>query len=218
MNPSATRSLSDSLAGGLTEDSEVLAKKRKIDEDIRNLYEDFGTVLDDYEETEYGEEDCEEDEGQEEEEGHEEEEDYEEDYHCSDLECSSEDGSDCEYCDGEVEYQCEAEEEEEEDYEEDEEEEFDQYSEDEDYDQGVKEDRIDKVHDETKEKGNEQDLSNDKHGIEDVKDVAEEKEPVKTNKELIWHPLFKPDAPTVILLSNDGQKLSVDRHLLSSHR
>jgi hypothetical protein len=195
MNPSATRSLSDSLAGGLTEDSEVLAKKRKIDEDIRNLYEDFGTVLDDYEETEYGEEDCEEDEGQEEEEGHEEEEDYEEDYHCSDLECSSEDGSDCEYCDGEVEYQCEAEEEEEEDYEEDEEEEFDQYSEDEDYDQGVKEDRIDKVHDETK-----------------------EKEPVKTNKELIWHPLFKPDAPTVILLSNDGQKLSVDRHLLSSHR
>jgi hypothetical protein len=218
MNPSATRSLSDSLAGGLTEDSEVLAKKRKIDEDIRNLYEDFGTVLDDYEETEYGEEDCEEDEGQEEEEGHEEEEDYEEDYHCSDLECSSEDGSDCEYCDGEVEYQCEAEEEaEEEECEEDEEEEYDYYS-DEDYGQGVNEDRVDKVHDEGKEKGNEQDLSNDKHGIEDVKDVAEEKEPVKTNKELIWHPLFKPDAPTVILLSNDGQKLSVDRHLLSSHR
>jgi hypothetical protein len=218
MDPSATRSLSDSLVGGPTANSEVLAKKRKIDEDIKNLYEDFGTVMDDYEETEYGEEDREEDEGQEEEEDHEEEEDYEEDYHCSDLECSSEDGSDCEYCDGEVEYQYEAEEEaEEEDCEEDEEEECDYYS-DEDHGQGVKEDKVDKVHDEEKEKGNEQDFSKGKHGIEDIKDVAPEKETVKTNEELIWHPLFKPDAPAVVLLSNDNQKLSVDRHLLSSHR
>jgi hypothetical protein len=33
-----------------------------------------------------------------------------------------------------------------------------------------------------------------------------------------WHPLFKPDAPKVILLSNDNQKLCVDRHTLSTHR
>ena len=217
MNPSATRPLFDSLSGGATADSEVLAKKRKIDEDIKNLYEDFGTVIDDYEETEYGEEDYEEEKYHEEEEGdHDEEEDYEEDYHCSDLECSSEDGSNCEYCNGEVEYQREVEEEaEEEDCEEVEEEEYDYYS-DEDYGRGVNEDRVDKVHDE--EKGNERDLSKDKHGMENVKDLAAEKETVKENEELTWHPLFKPDAPTVVLLSNDGQKLSVDRHLLSSHR
>jgi hypothetical protein len=84
MKSNTTRPLSDSLADDCTAESEVIAKKRKIDEDIKNLYEDFGIAMDDYEETEYGEEDYEE-----------EEEDCEEDYHCSDLECSSEDGSDC---------------------------------------------------------------------------------------------------------------------------
>ena len=84
MHSKPTRRLSDSLAGDSTANSDQLAKKRKIDEDIRNLYEDFGTVMDNYEETEYGEQDYEE-----------EEEDFQEDYYRSDLECSSEDGSDC---------------------------------------------------------------------------------------------------------------------------
>jgi hypothetical protein len=33
-----------------------------------------------------------------------------------------------------------------------------------------------------------------------------------------WHPLFKPESSRIILLSNDGIKLSVEKDLLSSYR
>jgi hypothetical protein len=202
MNPSATRSLSDSLVGDPTANSEVLAKKPKIDEDIKNLYEDFGTVMDDYVETEYGEEDYEE-----------EEEDCEEDYHCSDLECSSEDGSDCcVMCNGDFPM---------EDGEEDE----DGIDEGDDYDQDEEEDENSESEDGEKKNGKSEATVKEKD--DNAKDgegaakAIEDREGEKERDEVIeaeWHPLFEPDAPTVVLLSNDNQKLSVERHLLSSQR
>jgi hypothetical protein len=204
MNPSATRPLSDSLAGDLTADSEVLAKKRKIDEDIKNLYEDFGTVMDDYEETEYGEED------------YEEEEDCGEDYHCSELGCSSDDGSDdcCAICNGDFPIEESQDEEDE-----------DEIDEGDDYDQ-----------DEDEDENSESEVGENKNGKSEVpvtekddnaKDgegaaKAIENESGETGRDEVieagWHPLFKPDAPRVILLSNDNQKLCVNRHTLFSHR
>jgi hypothetical protein len=203
MNPSATRSLSDSLVGDPTANSEVLAKKRKIDEDIKNLYEDFGTVMDDYEETEYGEEDYEE-----------EEEDCEEDYYCSDLECSSRDGSDCcAMCNGDFPIEESQDEEDE-----------DGIDEGDDYDQDDDEEETN--HDEDNEKIEESeakvDEKVDKIGDGEGAAKAVEDEGGEPKRDAVvepaWHPLFRSDAPRVVLLSNDNQKLCVYRHTLSSHR
>jgi hypothetical protein len=204
MKSSTTRSISDSLADDPTANSEVLAKKRKIDEDIRHLYEDFGTVMDDYEETAYGEEDYEE-----------EEEDYEEDYYCSDLECSSEDGSECcVMCNGDFPIEESQDEEDE-----------DGIHEGDDYDQDEEEDENGESEDGEKKNGKSEATVKEKD--DNAKDgegaakAIEDREGEKERDEVIeagWHPLFEPDAPTVVLLSNDNQKLSVDRHLLSSQR
>jgi len=203
MNPSATRPLSDSLSGGATADSEVLAKKRKIDEDIRNLYEDFGTVIDDYEETEYGEED------------YEGGEDCGEDYHCSELGCSSEDGSDdcCAVCNGDFPLEDGQEEEDEDgigegdDCTQDEDEEESEHDEDNgkiEKSEAEVDEKVDKIRD----GGGAAKAVEDEGGEPKRDDVVE----------LAWHPLFRSDAPRVILLSNDNQKLCVYRHTLSSHR
>jgi hypothetical protein len=204
MKSSTTRSISDSLADDPTANSEVLAKKRKIDEDIRHLYEDFGTVMDDYEETAYGEEDYEE----------EEEEDCEEDYHCSDLECSSEDGSDCcAMCNGDFPIEESQDEEDE-----------DGIDEGDDYDQDDDEEETN--HDEDNEKIEKSEAKVDEK-VDKIRDgegaaKAVEDEGGEPKRDAVaepaWHPLFRSDAPIVVLLSNDNQKLCVYRHTLSSHR
>jgi len=203
MNPSATRPLSDSLSGGATADSEVIAKKRKIDEDIRNLYEDFGTVMDDYEETEYGEED------------YEGEEDCGEDYHCSDLGCSSEDGSDdcCAVCNGDFPMEDSQEEEDEDGIDE-----GDDYTQDEDEEESEHDEDIGKIEKSEAEVDEKVDEIRDGEGASKaVKNQDRQTEMVEVD-EPTWHPLFRSDAPRVILLSNDNQKLCVYRHTLSSHR
>jgi hypothetical protein len=55
MKSTATRSRPGTETEDANSDSAMIAKKRRLDKDLRNLYEDFGTVMDDYEETEYGE-------------------------------------------------------------------------------------------------------------------------------------------------------------------
>ena len=42
--------------------------------------------------------------------------------------------------------------------------------------------------------------------------------PTITSELKEWHPLFRQDAPKVVLLSNDNQKLCVDKSTLSNHR
>jgi len=198
MNPSATRPLSDSLSGGATADSEVLAKKLKIDEDIRNLYEDF--VMDDYEETEYGEED------------YEGEEDCGEDYHCSDLGCSSDHGSDdcCAICNGD--FPIEESQDEEDD---------DGIDEGDDTDQDGEDDGHSRSEDEEKSeapvKEKDDSAKNSEGAAKAIEDREGDTERDEVN-EAPWHPLFKPDAPRVILLSSDNQRLCVNRHTLSCHR
>jgi len=200
MNPSATRPLSDSLSGGATADSEVIAKKRKIDEDIRNLYENSGTVIDDYEETEYGEED------------YQGGEDCGEDYHCSDLGCSSEDGSDdcCVVCNGE--FPMEDSHDEEDD---------DGIDEGDNSDQDGDEDGNSHSEDDEKSKAPVKEKDDSAKNSEGAAKAIEDREGDTERDEVNeapWHPLFKPDTPRVILLSSDNQKLCVNRHTLSSHR
>jgi len=184
MNPGATRPVSDSLAGDLTAGSEVIAKKRRIDEDIRNLYEDFGIVMDDYrgmdedirdlyeevgivmddyQETEYGEDDYEEDED-----GIDEGDDDDQD----EEECMNSQCQDGEKKDGKSEA-------------------------------AVKEND-----------DNDKDGEGPARAIDDKDEGTAREEAI----DAAWHPLFRPDVPKVILLSNDNQKLCVDRHILSSHR
>lgn len=201
MNPSATRPLSDSLSGGATADSEVLAKKLKIDEDIRNLYEDF--VMDDYEETEYGEED------------YEGEEDCGEDYHCSELGCSSEDGSDdcCAVCNGDFAMEDGQEEEDEDGIDE-----GDDCTQDEDEEESEHDEDNGKI-EKSEAEGDKKD-DNNKDGEGAAKAVENQDRETETDEvdEPAWHPLFKPDVLRVVLLSNDNQRLCVNRQTLSSHR
>ena len=184
MSPGATRPVSDSLAGDLAADSGVIAKKRRIDEDIRNLYEDFGIVMDDYQgtdedirnlyaevgivmddyqETEYGEDDYEEDED-----GIDEGDDYDQD----EEECMN---SQCQ--DGE--------------------------QKDEKSGAAVKENS-----------DNDKDWEGPAKAIDDKDGGTAREEAI----DVAWHPLFRPDVPRVIILSNDNKKLCVDRHILPSHR
>jgi hypothetical protein len=55
---------------------------------------------------------------------------------------------------------------------------------------------------------------------EQVNDDADEDlpEPEKVQDEPTFHPLHNEDAPRITLLSNDGQKFSVDREILSTNR
>jgi len=210
MNSSATRRLSNSLAGDSTANSDQLAKKRKIDEDIRNLYEDFGTVMDDYEESEYGEEDYE----NEEEDYEDEEQDCEEDYHCTDLECSSEDGSDCcAMCNGDFPMEDGEDEEDEDGIDE-----RDDYDQDDDEEETGHEEDNEKI--EKSEAKVDEKVDKIRDGDGAAKAVEDEGgEPKRDDVvEPAWHPLFRSDAPRVVLLSNDNQKLCVYRHTLSSHR
>lgn len=203
MNSGIDRPRSPTRTAGLEPNSAVLAKRRRLNEDIKNLYEDFGTVMDEYEETDYEEEIYEET-------------DYEqeEDYHCSD--CSSEDGSDCcMVCNGDFLMQTEDEDDEDED----------QIDEDDDYDQdedveGEESEGGDAKKDNTAARVKEDRRDNEKDGGKAVgttgQDVGDSE--VTEVVEPVWHPLFKPDIPKVVLLSNDNQKLSVDRHTLCSNR
>jgi hypothetical protein len=191
MSSSATRSRPASVSKDANSDSAIIAKKRRIQKDIRNLYEDFGTVMDDYEETEYGEDS-------------EKEEEYEMDYH-EDPEYGSEC---CAMCSGDIPMEDGQDEEDE-----------DQIDEGDDCDQDKDEEESNHGQEKSEVEMKEKD-DDDKDSERTGKVTGSDDEETETAESIepAWHPLFKPDAPKVILLSNNNQKLCVDRHTLSSHR
>jgi hypothetical protein len=197
MNRVATRSLDvdDSKAH-----SERIAKKCKpVEESIKDLFEDFETVMDDYEEEDYEGEDYE-------------EEDYEEteygvESHSSELGCSSEDDAvSCGHCNGDYEDMYDDDEGEYEDADPDDD--HDSDFEDGDKDKDGNKEEVEKSEGGTKEKQLEDVIGGDHQNPKTAEIVPEP----------VWHPLFKPDLPKVILISNDNQRFCFDRATLSLHR
>jgi len=169
----------------------IVDRKRSLVTNAMDYYEEFDADMDDYE-GELEDEDFEE----------------EEEYCSSDFACSS---AGCLMCNGDYMMEDEYDYEDEGEYE------------DADPDDAHDLDSMDMCEDESQEDAKVEETeskgTNKEVHQENVTGGPDKKlQPDQIKVEPTWHPLFRPDDPKVVLLSNDNQKFCIDKRILVSYR